>query len=75
MIDKKILFSLVLKVGDTFWVFGTVATNTGLAWQQVAINQVQTWLYYLVTERLCVLCSVPITSRILLTMYMYMHVL
>ena len=38
MIDKKILFSLVQKVGDTFWVFGTVATNTGLAWQHVAIK-------------------------------------
>ena len=34
MIDSRVLFSLVLTVGDAFWAFDTA--NKGLAWQQVA---------------------------------------
>ena len=36
MIDLRVLFSLVLTVGDAFWAFDTA--NKGLAWQQVAIK-------------------------------------
>ena len=36
MIDSRVLYSLVLTVGDAFWVFDTA--NKGLAWQQVAIT-------------------------------------